>query len=145
MTKSRKYVGTSPRLLEITPKHLHEKFVPVTREDVTDLALLPQLFKLFAADIRQSLQILSGQVLPLLAELRDIVKQHDEGIRTLSARVAYLEQSKGSHAEVLDKHEAKHGEHSETITGVFKRLTVLEETAIPKPPVRTSKKRKRSS
>ena len=111
------------RLTVTTPKHLHDGFVPVTRDDVTDLALLPKRFDLFAADVRQSFEILSGKVLPLLAELRDLVKQHGD-------RLAYLERSKAAVSETLLQHENHHEIHRESITGLHRRVTVIEQSIL---------------
>ncbi len=119
------------------------EFVPPKPQDVSDLALLPQHFRMFAAEIRQSFDILNGKVLPLLAELRDVVRDHTAQLNDHNKRISYLEGVKSVHAEVLIRLEAKDAEHAQTVTGVFKRLIVLEETvAIQQSPVRKLKKRK---
>lgn len=120
------------RLADTVPRHLNDGFVPVTREDVTDLALLPKRFDLFAADVKQSFEILAGKILPLLNEMRDEQKQHRQAISEHAQRLAYLERTKGAHAEMLTEHETKHTQHTETTTGLHKRLVLVEETIITK-------------
>ncbi len=150
------------------PKHLHEGFVPVVparvgkaptltnpevqdwldsaglrvirADEMTPAEMLSNRFDHFASDVKQSFEILAGKVLPLLGEIRDIVKAHSVELREHEARLALLEQTRTLHADVIGKHDQKHGEHAISITGVLKRLVIVEEAITVRKPKRKAKK-----
>lgn len=50
---------------------IDDKFQPVTRDDVTDLAGLPMRFDRFAAEVRTNFELIGHQIMSML-------KKHDE-------------------------------------------------------------------
>lgn len=50
-----------------------DTFKPVTRDDVSDLGLLPRRFDLFVAETRQALEMLGDKLLAPLLEIKDAV------------------------------------------------------------------------
>lgn len=73
-------------------------YKPVTRDDVSDLALLPRRFDLFAAEVKQGFEMLANQILPKLDRI--VATQTDQGYELtqlrrdhtqLTKRVAELE------------------------------------------------------
>ncbi|HEY6038807.1 MAG TPA: hypothetical protein VIV58_31210 [Kofleriaceae bacterium] len=95
-------------------------YKPVTGEDVTDLALLPKRFDLFASAVQQQLDVIGNKILPLLTEIRDEVKD-------LRSRVAELEK----HWHTAD----------DRFTAHHHRIAVLEKTVlVTKRPKRRRKK-----
>ena len=79
---------------------MSDEYKPVTREDVTDLALLPKRFDLFATEVRQSFELLTERLIPALTRIEE--KLEDFGVRLArlerghtdhAARIAALEQA----------------------------------------------------
>lgn len=71
-------------------------FVPVTRDDMTDLALLPQAFRMFVATNKADFDWLKENIKIILAELSSLKRgqdRHEERIR--------------SHDQRLDDHEKR--------------------------------------
>lgn len=71
-------------------------FKPVTREDMTDLALLPQAFRMFVATNKADFDWLKENIKTILAELSSLKRgqdRHEERIR--------------SHDQRLDDHEKR--------------------------------------
>jgi hypothetical protein len=77
-----------------------DDYKPVTREDVTDLALLPKRFDLFAHEVRQSFELLTERLIPALTRIEE--KLEDFGVRIArlergqvdnTARITALEQA----------------------------------------------------
>lgn len=68
--------------------HPPDTFVPITRDDVSDIALLPARFNLLAGEVRELLGVLRHQVVPQLADIRTMLADiRREGVAT-DARVA---------------------------------------------------------
>lgn len=65
----------------------NDTFKPVTRDDMTDLALLPRRFDMFAYEVKQSFETLTGKILPFMQRV-------EHAINDLSRRVGDLEQAK---------------------------------------------------
>lgn len=122
-----------------------DDFVPVTAADVTDEALLPKRFDMFAAEARhafcaieatqKAIDRLNDKILPLIQEIREELHNHQ-------TRLVVLEREKSAHGERLNTYDTKHSDHDSRITGVFQRLTVLETASVnqPKPKRRTRSK-----
>lgn len=79
---------------------MSDDYKPVTREDVTDLALLPKRFDLFAHEVRQSFELLTERLIPALTRIEE--KLEDFGVRIArlergqvdtTARITALEQA----------------------------------------------------
>lgn len=75
-----------------------KKFKPVTPADVTDLALLPRRFDLFAEEVRTSFTLLGDKILPAIGRIEaaivDIgqrVTSVEREVRDLAERVEALE------------------------------------------------------
>lgn len=63
------------------------EFKPVTREDVTDLALLPKRFEFFVAEMRDALRPIAETLIRIDTTLRDLAQRQLE----LEQRVTALE------------------------------------------------------
>lgn len=92
-----------------------DKFRPGTRDDVSDLALLPRRFDRFVIEIRTSFEVLTDKILPTIQKLNqtqaDIVARltsMNQDLTRLSIRVAHLERL------VLDELKARHPEEETT-------------------------------
>lgn len=72
-----------------------DSYHPVTRDDVTDLALLPRRFDVFAAEVRTSFELLRELIVPALTEIK-------ASIAHLCRRVEVLEQNQLSAHARLD-------------------------------------------
>ena len=89
---------------------MSDDYKPVTREDVTDLALLPKRFDLFAAEVRQSFELLTERLIPALTRIEE--KLEDFGVRLSrlerahtdhAARITALEQAAKRRLKVTRK------------------------------------------
>ncbi len=137
-----------------TPKHLHNGFVPEipgydNRELQDDLAKhgyrimlanaepelalqLTRRFDFFAAEVKQSFEILAGKVLPLLTELRDDVKELKRRDTDHERRLHEHTQLHVEHGKRLDSHDEKHLHHEKEITSVISRLVMIETVQLTK-------------
>lgn len=66
-------------------------YTAVTGDDVDDLALLPRRFDHFAAEVRQSFEILANQILPKLDAIAAKQTEQGEDIAALKVRMAAVE------------------------------------------------------
>jgi hypothetical protein len=64
-----------------------DAFRPVRPEDVTDLALLPRRFDMFAAEVKAGFELLGNKLLPAMERV-------EHAITDLAARVTALEKAK---------------------------------------------------
>lgn len=76
-----------------------DRYRPVTREDVTDIALLPRRFDLFAAEVRTSLELLGEKVIQTLARI-------ERAQLELARRLDHVEQRAISNTERIEALEA---------------------------------------
>jgi hypothetical protein len=95
-SKRRPKAPTSPRRKPPAPKR---GYVPVTADDVSDLALLPRRFDSFAAKISHELGMLGDKILPALIrigehqdrqdarllEIERLQREHDDRLAALEA------------------------------------------------------------
>lgn len=77
--------------LPASGKRGSDGYQPVTRDDVSDLALLPRRFDLFAAEVKQGFEILANQILPKLDRIAATQSDQGHELAQLSKRVAALE------------------------------------------------------
>jgi hypothetical protein len=98
------------------------------------------------ADIRQAQRDFDEKAMPILQDLRSALSAHAARIDDHDKRLDGQEKRFAIHAEKLLRHETKHTEHDQHITGVFKRLVVLETTvaiaAAPKKLIKRRSKRR---
>lgn len=67
-------------------------YTAITAADVDDLALLPRRFDHFAAEVRQSFEILAQQILPKLDRIEQKQNSHDHTLMLHETRLNALEQ-----------------------------------------------------
>lgn len=70
---------------------MSDDYKPVTREDVTDLALLPKRFDMFATEVRQSFELLNERLIPMLTRI-------EERLDDLGVRMSRIEREQHDHA-----------------------------------------------
>jgi hypothetical protein len=73
--------STSPK----KPTWVDDRFKPVQADDVTDERLVARRFDFFAAEMRQAIAQLANQILPVLRELGDTMRDMDYAIRRLES------------------------------------------------------------
>ena len=58
-------------------------FKPITRDEVSELALLPRRFDQFASEVRQSFELLAEKLIPTLARLEEVIADHGRRLSDL--------------------------------------------------------------
>lgn len=75
---------------------------PVTREETTDLALLPQRFEQFVVEMRLAVELLGEKILPAL-------NKFSEAMQDATLRIDQLERFRVEHEHRLTELEKKAG------------------------------------
>lgn len=86
---------------------------------------------------------MTDDIKPLLQEIRQELRETRQEVRAVVVRVTYLESAKASHAETLTELARDARSHESDITGLHKRIAVVEETLTKNPRTPRRKKSKR--
>ena len=124
-------------------EQLRRGWRPLSKSELSDHAMLPRRVDYLATEIvnlrEQTADIHKGQS-ELGATLIPLVEAVLEQVHEIGKRLTAVEADRDKHAVRLDvhaaklaTHDARHVEHIDQITGVFKRLVILETTVIKKP------------